>query len=199
MSKKTRKAKRAAGPVVEIPVELTGDGAADAKLDGPLGPAPGKSETCPPGCVEHYTGEGGWQNHSTAPRYVTGDSATTFNHTATAGVWLEQRHGPDGEVEVVGVLEKMTSDVELSPCGLRLFARHVLAVADQVEAATRQQLATELQVHSDYQGDITLRMTPSSIDSAVHLQLGGSGEDIELPLQAARTLGTALISVAGGA
>lgn len=91
---------------------------------------------CPPWCVEHYTADDGTSNHAgPADRAVCGQSATTGD-CLTVAVWPELRVTVAGEAYAVGVVEKIKrDDVELSSCQLRELAAHLLAVAEQVDAA----------------------------------------------------------------
>ncbi|MFI5495295.1 hypothetical protein [Actinoplanes sp. NPDC051859] len=161
--------------------------------------------TCPPGCIEHYTGVDGSTNHATAPRYVTGASATHADHAVTVSTWMEQRHDQTtGVVQTVGIVEKVREDVELHACQIRELAQHLLAVADQVDAAGTAGWAITgvttvvVSAVSEFVGATPLEVRASTIDGrSVHLHTGTSGEDLMLQPADARELGVALIRAAG--
>ena len=154
---------------------------------------------CPPGCVEHYTGPSGWRNHSTAPRYVTGASATRED-VVSVGVWLEQREKSGEPTEVVGIVEKHDQDVELSAVQLRELARHLLEVASLLEEATAAVVPGPVVVAavSGDTGPTAVEVRAGAIAGrSVHLHTGTSGEDLMLSPGDARRLGEALIRAAG--
>lgn len=93
-----------------------------------------RTAACPRWCVEHYCSNDGTGCCASAPRAVTGASADD-DSPALVSVWAELRtYG--GERTAVGVLEKKSAaDVEMCPCELRALARHLLAVAELVDAA----------------------------------------------------------------
>lgn len=147
--------------------------------------------------VESYAACDGTVNHASFPQSVIGD-ATYSGKPIEVGVWVEQRNKPDGTVERVGILEKKNpEDVELCACRLRQLARHLLAVAEQVDGHPVSSL-TEVPVVSDDQGDTAVSVRTSRIaERSVHLHTGRSGEDLMLRPAAARRLADALIAAAG--
>lgn len=157
---------------------------------------------CPPGCVEHYVGHDAderWHNHSTAPRYVTGESATTAHEVVSLGAWMEVREHLGGvEVDVVGVVEKDgPGQAELSAAQLRQLALHLLAVAGQVEAfSTSVVLPVRVSAVSENTGLLPVEASTAAI-SGRKVTLTAGMENLMLEPCDARRLGEALIRMAG--
>lgn len=87
--------------------------------------------TCPPWCVEHYTGEDGTRNHSgDLTRGVVGESASN-GEPMELHVWPELRVTPDGHTYPVGIVNvsRNQHDMELTAEQLRRLAAHCTAVA----------------------------------------------------------------------
>lgn len=88
---------------------------------------------CPDWCVECYTTRHGARNHASYPRAVIGASVED-DTPVTVSTWVELRTLGD-EQDLVGVIERLPIDVELSLCQLRELIGHLRAVAKLIEAS----------------------------------------------------------------